>query len=170
LRKRAFTFTEILIVVGIALLLAALLMPVYRRVLMNAKISGSLQKLRRLQVAISLYRSEEGSPVVVDSLPTGGHVFSTYLGLSKDAFVSPCDHQSEQPTYTYQFSRVEQRMYYFSLRGEESVIFTDHSCNEDPRAWDSYFGEKRGLGVQLDGRLLNLRKRGFPGDFWWWVP
>lgn len=65
-RRSAFTLVELLVVLAIAAMLAALLFPVFARSRRAAKASGCLSNLRQQYVALMLYleSSEERFPVI----------------------------------------------------------------------------------------------------------
>jgi prepilin-type N-terminal cleavage/methylation domain-containing protein/prepilin-type processing-associated H-X9-DG protein len=57
-KMHAFTLMELIVVVAIAAVLAALAMPAYQRVVQSAHTSGCLSNLRQLGVALNLYLGE----------------------------------------------------------------------------------------------------------------
>jgi prepilin-type N-terminal cleavage/methylation domain-containing protein/prepilin-type processing-associated H-X9-DG protein len=72
--RRAFTLTEILVVIAVVGLLAAILFPVLNRVRANSRTSTCSSNLRQIGVALSLYRTDNSGlypPVVtLESSPT----------------------------------------------------------------------------------------------------
>lgn len=175
--RRGFTLLEIAAVISTILLLAALMQPALSSAQHRARIESSLARLRQLSNVVNVYRLDydpDGGPVWA-SLPSYGVVYSTYLGLGEESFHSPCGYSGAEANlcrigYHYAYLDDDAVREFFEMRGERSVIFTDPNCNRDPIVWHSIIEPKLGLGVQLDGRLLRLKKYGFPGELSWWIP
>lgn len=90
MRRRAFTLVEILVVIGIIALLAALLFPVFTRARAAARRAACISNLRQIGMAVRIYRQEQGG------LPL--HLSSLYPDYVKDAclFICPSDSQAGQ--------------------------------------------------------------------------
>lgn len=71
MRRAAFTLTEILVVISIIAILAALTAPVGRRAIRQARLSDGWARMRQTAVAILIYQASEN-----DVLPSSAEAFA----------------------------------------------------------------------------------------------
>jgi type II secretory pathway pseudopilin PulG len=169
--RQAFTLTELMVVIGILMVLTALVFPVLAKAKESARQTQSLAQLRQLHVALTLYRNDHETTSVSESLPPHRYVYETSLGLGKNIFASPCGYRAIVPNTSqigivYSFTFGKEAI--FDELGEIALIFYDPSCNPSREVWESGPALKRGLGVRLNGELLNRFRRGRVGsrEFW----
>lgn len=164
--RGAFSLVEVLVVCGIIITLASIAYPVYSSARESAKIQSSLSRLRQMQMAVMVYRSDYESESIPKSLPPYEYVYSTYLGLGEDFFRSPCGYRgilvnTKELGYQYNFYAENEAIEnYWNKAGELGILFIDPSCNPSRAIWESPPALKRGLAVRLNGELLNKYKRG----------
>lgn len=168
------TLMEVVVVMSILVLLMALLMPVFGGVKQTGNIAASLGKLSNIHRATLIYQADyAGDGQSYEGLPTQSVVFSTFLGLGKEAFKSPCGYKGiienkNNLGYQYAWEDRPDVLKYFVLREGSAILFTDASCNASRAVWESPPAVKRALGVRLDGSLVNMRKAGLPISLYWW--
>jgi hypothetical protein len=129
----------------------------------------SLGKLRHLHRAIALYRSEYGDGGITEGLPDRDYVYDTYLGYSREYFISPCAgrrgfaSRAEGVSYAYTWTPLRQQV--FESMGLKTPIFVDMDCTPVTRNGQPNLG----LAVLLDGTAISLRKHGNPNSLAWWT-
>lgn len=79
----AFTLIELLVVISIIAILAALAMPVYTTVMMNAQMTEGLNNARQIGMALKMYAQDYNG-----SFPSGTNSYSQQIITSNDAFRS----------------------------------------------------------------------------------
>lgn len=83
LRSYGFTMIELLLVITIIAILAAMVLPVFNKVKGNNQFTGCIENLKEIGSALSLYRSEhEGEPKVFPAAPN-----PLYLNSALPAFI-----------------------------------------------------------------------------------
>lgn len=131
--------------------------------------AASLGKMKQLYRALALYRSEYDDGSLTGGLPGRDYVFSTYLGLSRKDFVSPCAGQpgfaprSDGVSYAYTWAPA--RIQVFESMGLNTPIFVDTDCAS--RLNDGK--PKLGLAVLLNGTALSIERHGDPNSLEWWA-
>jgi len=177
MKVRAFTLLEVICVMLITAALMCVCMPVFQAGLRSARTRSAIDRLRQLHIATTLYINEWGGGTGFGSaaavgLPPGPYVYTTYMGFGKSFFVSPCGYKPEiEPnlggisvTYTPYF---EWTAAYFKRYRENSVIYYDLHCTDDPSSFYDRFAKKRGLAVLYGGKLVNRYAPGLPIDLYW---
>jgi len=131
--------------------------------------TASLAKMNHIYKAFALYRAEFGDGSVTGGLPDRDYVFSTYLGLSRRDFISPC---AGQPGFTprsqgvsYAYTWAPARIRVFESMGLSTPIFVDTDCAS--RLLDGK--PKLGLAVLLNGTAISVEKHGDPNSLDWWA-
>ena len=99
-KKRGFTIVELVIVIAVIAILAAVLIPTFSNVIANAKQSAALQKARN---AWTEYLSEQGASIQADAklcIECDGYFFHVTGGQLTDATKDHTAHTTEdgQPT------------------------------------------------------------------------
>jgi type II secretory pathway pseudopilin PulG len=176
--QRAFSLAEVVVVSALAAVLCALMLPVFSKARDRANVRSSLERLRQLHVAISIYRQDwetGGWTITALGLPSYAYVYGTYMGFGKDFFRSPCGYkdgiEGNEKRLSYQYWAVGLPGVdkYFEQYRDNSVLFNDPHCNPSAIVWTSPYTTKQGLAVQLDGKLILNNKPGSPGDPAWWT-
>jgi len=88
--RRAYTLLEVLVVLGIIALLAAILLPVFARVRENGRKTVCLSNMRQIMLAVSLYTQDSAGqfPTYSEIWPDAGFR-STHEAISWTVAVSP---------------------------------------------------------------------------------
>jgi prepilin-type N-terminal cleavage/methylation domain-containing protein/prepilin-type processing-associated H-X9-DG protein len=164
----AFTLVELLVVIAVIAILAALLLPVIARSKEHGRSTACLSNLRQLGIALQLYvqDNENKMPVMQDALvgvpPTNGTmdgVLSNYLGNVRVLF---CPSDNKQlfvqtgSSYAWNFLVNGQDAEHLNIF---SIDFDPHSI---PLAFDkepfhAAIGTGRGINfLYADGHIKNL--------------
>jgi len=129
----------------------------------------SLGKMKQLHRAVALYRSDYGDGSITGGLPDRKYVYETYLGFSREFFVSPCSGRRGFPTrvggVSYAYTWAQQRLEIFESMGLKTPIFVDMDCA--PAVNDAK--PKLGLAVLLNGTAVSIQKHGDPNSLSWWT-
>ena len=182
MRKLGFTLVEVMVVIAIILLLAAIVTPIYLRSKRSAKETVSVENLRQLHLAMTLYRADYGGDGIygdVDAmgLPTslqlyGGLAGEPY-GITEEMLASPCGvHPSldARLNVMYWMASGGPRVEVASLEFQEDLIlWYDPSCNDSGVQLENPYRSKLILGVLLGGELVRRRAKGNFEDPAWWV-
>ena len=179
--RRGFTIVELLIVVAILSVMAALLFPVFAAVRLEAKTTDSKAKLHNIFLALTLYRSDWGGTSDVGDLPELG-IPSTpqlvksagWLGLGPEGFTSGCaTHLSILPHKEFLFYYPGEGGPKFvqasATYGDGLVMVVDNQCNAADVNVHNVYRTKRGLGVLLSGTLIDRTAQGDPYDPAWYA-
>lgn len=94
-RRLGITLVEVLMVISIVVILAAILLPVARGVKVQAKVTSSQSQLRQIFVAATLYQQDWSTGVSIGNasqlgLPTFSGWVQNWLGLEEELRKSPC--------------------------------------------------------------------------------
>jgi prepilin-type N-terminal cleavage/methylation domain-containing protein len=178
------TLVELLAVIAIVVVLAALFYPVLAGARGEAHKTVCISNLRQLSTAISLYRGQHGGDAV-----TFGDLYSMGLPPPRnltDALASTrslwkCDGPSRRAghvesgfSYTYIPAPPGERIgattwaEYVQTEGEAALLFTDLYHSPAGTDLSSPVSVKRGIAVTLAGNIVRKTKAGLPGDFDWW--
>ncbi len=171
---------ELLVVISIISVLAAITFAILPSAVQPAQVTSTKSKLHQISVAIELYRSDYdggeigdlgdlGLPPVL-TIATGPRRF---LGLPDKTWVSSCaPHPHAHPAYT--------TMFYFPSEGgrklvrastdlqDKLLLVADDACNSPDVLIQSPYVTKRGLGILLNGTLVDRRAQGDLHDPYWW--
>jgi len=125
--------------------------------------------MKSLYRALALYKTEYGDGTPWGGLPARSFVYETYLGYSREFFVSPCagprGYPSREEGVSYAYTWAPQRVEMFERMGLRMPILIDADCaptiiNGKP---------KLGLAVLLNGTAISVEKPGSPNNLSWWV-
>jgi len=177
--RAAFSVVELLVVVGIIVVLAAIGLAVMPSAKQSAQVSSTKARLHQLSVAFELYRTEyDGGPVgdlgdlglpPVLTIATGPRRF---LGLPSETWVSACaphPHARRLTTMFYYPSEGGQKLVEASnVLQNKLLLIADDTCNPPDVLIQSSYVTKRGLGILLDGTLVDRRAQGDLHDPYWW--
>lgn len=172
------TLAELLVVVAVVMVLAAVLSPMIKESKRSAQASASVQHLRQMHLAIDLYMGPDAPDVAPYDRPSEEHFYYGLFAKSPQLLKSPCGdpmlwtgQKYVQSITGYGIKGVgpadPSYWAYFELHRENSILITDQSCN-DFGVWDFPSTTKLGLGVRRSGQLLRVKKTGMPSDFRWW--
>lgn len=181
MKRSAVTLMDVLATMAIVLVLGSLLAPMFSSSLEGARVSSSLSRLRQMHVAIEAYRMDHGGIDVYESreahaLPPRGYVYGTLLGFPEDFWRSPCGYKDgiesnlRRLSYGYSPSDDPKWSAYLSRYRQNAILLSDPHCNPAGTLWWGKFTSKRGLGLLVGGKLVNVRKRGLPQMEWWAPP
>lgn len=184
--RAAFTLVEVIVVMAILALLAAMLFPVFVSANRAAKRSGSIQNLRQLHYAFTIYRDEwEGSSSLgglgLPPLWPGG-IGEKSLPHAKDLWFTPCDKNEDGGTHTlYGPGKVklksgptisglyslapelpiwDQWLDYHAVWGDASVYLMDLHCNDPGTVLGSPLYPYRVNVLRLNGQAETIWKTG----------
>jgi len=172
---------ELLIVVTIIAMLVGLSAPSLTQAMHSGKEAVSVQKLRQLHLALSMYRADQESSqdygtigeVGVPDWPLWQTALKPY-GVNDDLWKSPCYLHREDndlfPTIVYTGHTDQQFQIETTEHEGNFVIFRDMNCTLPKFSLNNQFHPKRGIGVTLNGRVI---KKTAPDRFElarWWQP
>jgi len=187
---KAFTLTEVVVVVAIIGVVAAITFPIVTSMKKSAKITKTLQNLRSLHAGAMLYQADyQGASVgtieemgLPDSFGTtrplphgGGYIKPWYAGVKTvfnpapnndyTPFLIPSKVDGLQPTWAE----------CTKAKGDACIMYWDRF----EAGWDSYTGylianvghfRKRLHGIALAGNIVTRDAKGEPISQSWWIP
>lgn len=172
--KRGFTLVEVLMVIGIMVILAALSFPVFVNAKKAARRTACISNLRQIGVAITLYRgdltpSDRGTPVEMGLPPDRGALrMASFASLqcqgnnpSGNGYYMTYPGPDDEDHFQELWAR------YVASYGSQSIIFFDPNHQESfPRSikWDNWAA----IGLRLDGSVFTRIRQGFPLSLGWW--
>jgi prepilin-type N-terminal cleavage/methylation domain-containing protein len=185
---RGLSLIEVLVVLAIIAILAAILSPVYARVKRSGQITVSISRLRQMHHALSLYQIDSGGGgTALDSaqayyeegLPPKSYFDTTLFGFAPDFWISPCGYDATisstgatfnpgwidyvAPFYDpVNLTPTTNKPYhdYLQTYRQNAVVFVDPYCNEPGTVMSAPLTTKRALAVLLSGQIINRRKTG----------
>lgn len=174
MRKRAFSLVEIIVVIAIISVVAAIVSPVLWRVKHSVDMTASASKLRQLGVAIHIYQADyDLYGASVYALPSYSYIYTEFMGFGKEFFVSPCgykdDIEQNKMRLSYQYWGGDPYSEpSFEKHGDNSALFSDLHCNDNGDQFRSLYRSKRGIAVLYSGQVVNRFKPGDTGTMDWW--
>lgn len=176
-RRSAFTLVEVIVVIAIIGLLAALAAPVFIRAKQSANETICLNNFKQFHAALELYRADWSSTDIGTPAQMGLPIFADDLlplqgcrGLDRQC-KSPGAYTVRWPstdpsTPNYTVAAVKAWAEYVGNFGPNSVLMFDDSHQDHcPR---SEFSRMRVLGVNLGGSVYWRVRRGNPSLHSWW--
>ncbi len=173
MRRKGFTFIELITVTAITIALTAFMTPVFAAVKRDAKATSSLGVLRQLHLATMIYQQDYSE---------GGHGDLAQMGLpnaeiqSSIAAISPTksiDLKSPCGLNPWWFSPGERLMFYYVYRpgrggpefvrlldreGDRYVLFYDVNCDDAQAPVSNPHFSHLGLAVTLGGNAYKRRR------------
>lgn len=175
LKGKGFTIVELLVCVGIFVVVAAILVPVFARAKESALITESVLKQRQFHQAFMLYQADHGGHTGAFGQPSASnlpnsHYFGEPLkpyGITIAFRRTPCG--SKAPLGAgWIASHVSEDSIWVPLSPlykDNSLMIYDDNCNPgSPEAYSPY-KIKRGIGVLYSGSLINKWNTGDASSF-----
>jgi len=176
-KRGGFSLIEVAVVVGIVVVLAAVLLPVFARAKESALITESALKQRQFHQAFMLYQADHGGhtgafgPASASNLPNH-HYFGEPLkpyGITIEFRKTPCgskapfgagwiaSHVSDELGTSWVVNSPIYR--------ENSLMIFDDNCNPGNEAAYSPHKLKRGLGILYSGAVIRKWNTGDASEF-----
>lgn len=177
-KQRAITLVEILTVVGILIILAALIYPLGRSAVLKAREAQTVSNLRQLHMAVMIYQENEGFAGTTEGLMPREEFI---LLAVKEWGMWPPGPLSGTPIYG--------QYYYYPTRetdpgnpiqiadewkktleicGDEAIMIADFTFSDQLPDWGDPYQESYGIGIRINGAIDRLRSRGDPIWPAWW--
>lgn len=190
IKRTGITILEVLIVVTIVGLLAAILTPVFARAKDQGQVTASVAKLRQCHVALQLYRDQwDGDDSSGDFFQMGlwqgwdmSQQWWDFLGVDRDSLWSPCKRAYEGTWMSREWNQISYAPSYYSKWAEmngnnvgyllkyrsRALAFMDTYCTDPPLQQLNPYRTKRFLAILLNGEIVNKRRTGSMLDFENW--
>jgi hypothetical protein len=175
LNEKIWPIKEVAVSAAIAVAVGMIVVPMTKNIRYERRVSTTLDNMRLIYTALSEYQEEyEGTPIgsfAKVGLPPSQVVSSTWLGLGSERFRCGCGRNREwmpaeaASTLVYDAARYERTDV---MLGPKTVLFFSMNCNPESSPLYSFHFPHRGLGVNLEGGLLNVYREGDWSDPSWW--
>lgn len=190
-RRIAFTLVEVIVVVAILAVLAALLYPVLAKAKEGSKMATCRSNLRQRFVALQLYRDTvDGTDVPADSESMGFPAHLDCVLWPQDCWTNaerrlacsgrhprmpgwPVGYRQFWPPprhFTAAYSKEQEAKWieYLHAAGPGALVLTDmnHPLHFPANDWTI----QRAFGIAMDGSLKTRVRRGDPNGYDWWLP
>ena len=182
--RRGFTLGEILVVIGIIAVVAAISFPVFASSKNSAHEATCLNNLRQIYGAVSLYRSDHDGEGVYGEASKMGLPPTLVTLVHTKMIVETTLHCTGEPLPRmalplymrfWQDDDVEAGMKnswsaYVQEAGSNAILVgdTNHRTAGKPRL--APFVTHFGIGLHLDGHVSRRSAQGDWGDLYWWTP
>lgn len=194
--RRAFTFAELLVVLAIVAVTAAVLTPVFLNVRRSARREETVQHMRQLWMALSQYRADYEGVDIYDNyralaLPSGPFWDPKLLRVPDDVWNTACNPdpviQRTGPTpgpygripyvggmysdvvLKFPYTNVPYVNYLKEFR-QNIVVFLDPYCNDAGTSMSDTYKTKRGFAVTIEGQIVRSLKKGDASRLQWYSP
>ncbi|MCH8274690.1 MAG: type II secretion system protein [Armatimonadetes bacterium] len=176
MKRKGFTLTEVLVILTILAVLAALLFPVLRRATERGKEVTCLSNFRQMHIALELYRADyEGAGRYGEAAAMG--MPPTTLWLIPYGY-DPREMRCPGISFTNQ---VERALYMEMWGGkdwvptvtefeDDTVIYIDLNHSFPGRSIYSESNTHRAIGLYLGGHIETRIRTGSPDSLKWWSP
>jgi prepilin-type N-terminal cleavage/methylation domain-containing protein len=177
---RAFTLVELIVVMAIVAIVAAISSPVLSAAIHSAHVQQSISNLHQIHIALATYRSDhDGDGRYGDlgdtGLPPGRQLSLDLhdLGTPVDLWRSPCGVHPDMPEsiHHYQYWPGDGgdpfASWCLAFR-ENMVVLTDSYCTPHDVPLGNVYQSRRGIGLLLSGQVVNRYKPGPMTDPAWW--
>jgi len=178
----AVTLVEILVVISIAIIISALAFPALVSAKEASIRSSSMENLRQLHVALTLYRMDNGGDgrygdYATMGLPPDLSHPSLKKWFAPSLWHSPCPNRhagiTKTATYNVFWSPegtvgIQSWREYSQRRQGESVLVGDTNCSLPGDNWENYLLQHRAIGLYEAGNVRQFVKVGSPALADWW--
>lgn len=169
---QGFTIIELLIVVAIVAMLAALLFPTYTQAKKSAKITRSMAQMKQIVAAQHIYNSDLDEISLQDgmkSLLDSGHISKSLTRTGGNdilGFKDSAIYMWIPPTYTSLTSNQESRLHqwkeHVTNTGGNPLIILDMTHDDYNEASQSPFRTRSAIGAFWDGHVQRRSMKGRP--------
>ena len=179
-KKAGFTLLEVMVVIAIVLILAAIVMPVYNRAKEKSHEATCVSNLRQMWMSISMYRQDWDGIDTPDhpyrmGLPS--YSFLTYEIITKNNFECRGHYKSDRHNYYQAFwgnddlsgfeEYVKLAWIPFAKKyGDNLMLIGDHQHQKTPF---SRWSKQRYINMSLQGQLQDSYCIGDPSDLANWM-
>jgi len=171
MNRKGFSLIEILCVIVILSVLAAILMPVFVKAKMETKASAARMNLKGFWQGLMIYQSDNESKVEYGQpdemgLPSVHYGWLNFVndytgdnsyGWEKKKQFLPCGSQDEGDLHGiglfYMPGMMDDWRKEVTKREEDTVVMMDKNCNVPGTRLLCQFCEKRSIGVTLGGKI-----------------
>ena len=178
MKKRAWTLTEVLVVIAIIAIMAAITYPVFKRVKWQSYKTVCFSNLHQIGINMTLYRSNWNGGDVGTSdqlglpddpvLLTDGLLCPLHAPITSHHFLPSYNYLYEVPVRNSQASRSWDKIEAHFLG--KTIIYSDFNHN-DPSVYGKKYFNAYAIGLELDGgvrtRVSPALNAGFPD--WWYT-
>jgi prepilin-type N-terminal cleavage/methylation domain-containing protein len=181
--RAAFTLVEVLVVIGILAVLAALTFPVFGLAKAKARETACASNLRQIWLATQLYRSENGGDGVYGSVTAMGLPNATevrfFTDLRRQGLVCGLGNRPLDPLFGNTYYRMFQEdegdpdpwkwSAYTTSKHDEAILMADPFHNPPDVSIElSPLRTKVGFGVTLGGNVRRVENKGDWMFRAWW--
>ena len=175
--SESFTVLELLVVISIIGVIAAIAFPTISAAKRQAKITDNLSRLHSCQLAVALYRVDhEGDGALGLGLPDLLDIVISikekgdFYGAAKAQWQSACaTHPNTTPhTFTYFPGDDPSALKEYAEYGESTILLADEQCSDPGVDVSATYVTKLGMGVRLDGTLVRRMRKGDVDSFSFW--
>lgn len=176
MRRRGLSLVEILIVVAVIAIVAAISYPVINSVRAEGRVSHCIERLRQTGLAVAMYRENNNGSTAGFAWEMG--LPTTYEGQRaiQQQVVMKCPEVNYAVRKYEDFgffggepgaAATEEWPAWVVANGESTVMFGDINHNPDRNFLHPSFAHL-GLALALDTSVRRIRKPGHLGDTSWW--
>ena len=151
--KKGFTIVELVIVIAVIAILAAVLIPTFSSLIKKANLSSDMQAVRTINLALQTYEAENGKPANVDQamliIEEAGYDVATYHPLTKGYEIYWVDTVNRVILYSTTDKTVVYPDDYLSLVNNDGSW---HTLNESYKEAVKYNFESQDSAVEVVGK------------------
>lgn len=175
--RTGFTITELLVVIAILSIVASIVLPTAVSSRFQAYVADNQMRLHQCQIAVSLYQLDnDGISDRPHSLPDPFDYLSTikvsgsFYGSTIDQWTSACGWHPKGLTSRFVLfsTRELQGVTSYDRLGEQTILIADANCNPSNVDLQAAFVTKRGMGVLINGTLVQRRHTGDVYTYQYW--
>lgn len=172
--RKAFTLSEVMVVMAIVAVLAGVAAAVAPKVLRSAKQARSLAEIRQIAVAVRLYVDEWGQVPTVRTFGTGSPVRSTWaqrFGVTESLFRGCGFHPNSDLEYSVIYFFITDYLPYddwIGTYGDQLPVAFDMNCSDPESHPNNPYERRLGLAVSLELSAMRRVAKGSPyrPEFW----
>jgi len=181
MKRRAFTLVELLVVLAIISVVAAILTPTFGAVRRKALVSATAQDAHQLSLALLLYRTDQDGDgkwgrASEMGLPTPEVMYNT---LPLEKWRTTCHYPPRPPEdpfgdryFAYWVNDddgLDKWPHLSRIYQDASPLIITVNCTDPQWDIDNPFHPKLGIGVDLTGTILRKNRIGKWFRFSWWL-